>query len=299
MADNSPSKLMATTITSQNQFHPYGRHLGKQPLLKPQPVEGKRISGTTRQPLQAIPNGLSFAGGTSLFPPAGRNVMGPLCTNVLDTEKHRPVAGMKKCKTDQDENLRKETNEAAQETMLTIPRNTVDFGPVGSKRASAGFIEVKSSFTLDKDGIKSTTSSPDMHNLPISVSNPNSASSGKENADCSTLVEGSGSLNSSFYDKFSSRMEILGSETKSSATKKGILSERYEPWFDFPEYFQEILDYWFEFEGRVKAKPHYMNKQHDITHRMRTILVDWMVEVAIEYEMHDETLHLSVGLIDR
>ena len=42
-----------------------------------------------------------------------------------------------------------------------------------------------------------------------------------------------------------------------------------------------------------------MRKQHDITTSMRSILVDWLVEVAEEYKLHRETLYLSVNYIDR
>ena len=42
-----------------------------------------------------------------------------------------------------------------------------------------------------------------------------------------------------------------------------------------------------------------MKKQPDITYSMRTILVDWLVEVAEEYRLHTETLYLAVSYIDR
>lgn len=42
-----------------------------------------------------------------------------------------------------------------------------------------------------------------------------------------------------------------------------------------------------------------MRKQPDITHNMRSILVDWLVEVAEEYKLHTETLYLAVNCIDR
>ena len=39
--------------------------------------------------------------------------------------------------------------------------------------------------------------------------------------------------------------------------------------------------------------------QRDINPTMRGILVDWLVEVAEEYELHPETLFLTVNFIDR
>jgi cyclin A len=48
-----------------------------------------------------------------------------------------------------------------------------------------------------------------------------------------------------------------------------------------------------------RPKPTYMKKQSDITNSMRSILVDWLVEVSEEYKLHRETLFLAVNYIDR
>jgi hypothetical protein len=42
----------------------------------------------------------------------------------------------------------------------------------------------------------------------------------------------------------------------------------------------------------------YMEMQTDLTPQMRTILVDWLVDVVQEYALSDETLHLAVHYID-
>lgn len=42
-----------------------------------------------------------------------------------------------------------------------------------------------------------------------------------------------------------------------------------------------------------------MTKQPDITFPMRSILVDWLVEVSEEYKLHTETIFLAVNYIDR
>lgn len=44
----------------------------------------------------------------------------------------------------------------------------------------------------------------------------------------------------------------------------------------------------------------YIEKvQKIVTPTMRAILVDWLVEVAVEYKLLSDTLHLSVSYIDR
>ena len=42
-----------------------------------------------------------------------------------------------------------------------------------------------------------------------------------------------------------------------------------------------------------------MDHQSDINSAMRTILVDWLIEVADEYKLQDETLFLCVQYVDR
>ena len=53
------------------------------------------------------------------------------------------------------------------------------------------------------------------------------------------------------------------------------------------------------FQARHRPKAGYMKKQLDITYSMRSILVDWLVEVAEEYRLQTETLYLAVSYIDR
>nr|XP_037276865.1 G2/mitotic-specific cyclin-A-like [Rhipicephalus microplus] len=66
-----------------------------------------------------------------------------------------------------------------------------------------------------------------------------------------------------------------------------------------PEYAKDIFAYLKELEVRLACKANYMKKQPDITSTMRTILVDWLVEVAEEYQLHNETLFLAVSYVDR
>lgn len=80
---------------------------------------------------------------------------------------------------------------------------------------------------------------------------------------------------------------------------RGILVERFTPLFDFPEYSTEILKYWGHMERKFKVKWDYMERQSGISHKMRTILIDWLVEVVNEYDLTEEALHLAVNYMDR
>lgn len=69
--------------------------------------------------------------------------------------------------------------------------------------------------------------------------------------------------------------------------------------FEVKEYQADILEYLKEAETRNRPKHGYMRKQPDLTYQMRTILVDWLVEVCEEYKLQSETLCLAVSYIDR
>lgn len=64
-------------------------------------------------------------------------------------------------------------------------------------------------------------------------------------------------------------------------------------------YAQEIYEHMRDLELRSRPNPNYMSKQEDITYGMRSILVDWLVDVNGEYNMQPETLYLSVNYIDQ
>ncbi|XP_059061933.1 cyclin-A2-like [Achroia grisella] len=72
-----------------------------------------------------------------------------------------------------------------------------------------------------------------------------------------------------------------------------------EMFFHVVDYRQDIYDYMRELEVKNRANPRYMRKQPDITQMMRSILIDWLVEVCDEYNQQSETLHLAVSYVDR
>jgi len=48
-----------------------------------------------------------------------------------------------------------------------------------------------------------------------------------------------------------------------------------------------------------RPRPDYMQRRTDINVTMRMILVDWLVQVAEDYELQRETLFLAVNFVDR
>jgi len=66
-----------------------------------------------------------------------------------------------------------------------------------------------------------------------------------------------------------------------------------------PEYAKDVYLYLRQIENKNKPKWNYMSKQTEVTHSMRSILIDWLVEVATEYKLQSETLHLTISYVDR
>ncbi|KAL9471535.1 hypothetical protein ACSS6W_009476 [Trichoderma asperelloides] len=65
------------------------------------------------------------------------------------------------------------------------------------------------------------------------------------------------------------------------------------------EYGEEIFEYLRELEIKMLPNPHYMEMQTEIHWSMRTVLMDWLVQVHHRFNLLPETLFLTVNYIDR
>ncbi|CAL8471815.1 g11357 [Coccomyxa elongata] len=66
------------------------------------------------------------------------------------------------------------------------------------------------------------------------------------------------------------------------------------------DYVHSIMDHLFQSERKRRPLASYMaTVQRDIHANMRGILVDWLVEVALEYKLVSDTLFLAISYIDR
>ncbi|PSR94359.1 cyclin-like protein [Coniella lustricola] len=66
------------------------------------------------------------------------------------------------------------------------------------------------------------------------------------------------------------------------------------------EYGEEIFEYMRELEERMRPNPHYMDEmQIEIKWSMRSILMDWLVQVHNRFALLPETLFLTVNYVDR
>jgi len=65
------------------------------------------------------------------------------------------------------------------------------------------------------------------------------------------------------------------------------------------EYTQDIYSVLSSEERSRMVSPGYMESQPDLNSKMRAILVDWLVEVAMKYKLKPETLFVAVNVVDR
>jgi hypothetical protein len=64
-------------------------------------------------------------------------------------------------------------------------------------------------------------------------------------------------------------------------------------------YVQDMYEHFRNKEVHTSVRPVYLEDQQFINERMRSILVDWLVEVHLKFKLVPETLYLTVNLIDR
>lgn len=61
----------------------------------------------------------------------------------------------------------------------------------------------------------------------------------------------------------------------------------------------EITDTFLQRERSLPRNTNYLAAQTEINEKMRLILVDWLVDVALKFKLHAETFFLAVDLMDR
>lgn len=92
---------------------------------------------------------------------------------------------------------------------------------------------------------------------------------------------------------------LLAEIERPSCTNEKTREELEQELIELPDYSPSIFEHLKSVEPMYAPKANFMENQSDINSPMRSILIDWLIEVADEYKLHDETLFLCVQYIDR
>lgn len=65
------------------------------------------------------------------------------------------------------------------------------------------------------------------------------------------------------------------------------------------EYVKDIYSYLQHLEKKFSMPENYLAQQKEVTPKMRTVLIDWLNEVHLQFHLFTETYYLTVGIIDR
>ena len=111
------------------------------------------------------------------------------------------------------------------------------------------------------------------------------------------------SNNNSLADEGDSIFQQQNSPKLNSYQYTGVTDEIDEHDKDDPlacyHYCEDIIESYREKEVIFSVRPGYMERQPELNERMRTILVDWLIEVHHKFRMVPETIYLAVNIVDR
>ncbi|XP_055534319.1 G2/mitotic-specific cyclin-A [Wyeomyia smithii] len=224
-------------------------------------------------------------GAATKQPQVQRSTFGVLNNVVGNKNTDAPAGGEKATLKDLKNKIKPLVNNAKtkpEENSITANQAKAVFKPVEPFKTFQVYAESKENIAKDGAGIKKDDSLVDAKREPLQE---------LKNAE---LLETPMSVGESF-----SPMSVDKSVTLLEADISLAPRNDRDRFFEVEEYQSDILTYLMEAEKRHRPKPAYMKKQPDINHSMRTILVDWLVEVSEEYRLQGETLCLAISYIDR
>lgn len=120
-----------------------------------------------------------------------------------------------------------------------------------------------------------------------------------------TLVFGGESQVKRRNEDFEDEVFLSTVEDESTAFHTAqCVPEQFEPrndetLFCHSDYDKDIYLYMRDRELSLRPSSRYLSKQTDISSEMRYILIDWLADVTIEYDLSLECLHLAVSIVDR
>lgn len=171
--------------------------------------------------------------------------------------------------------------EAGVSTTLVKPKQVAEANTRTSRRISNDFEKTEESLYVSA-----------LEDIPSDVSRFSTA-------DKTSSSSSDGTLSPQSSEDGQSESEVF-TEAIGSRLPLGVDDFDKENWNDpyqVSNYAQHIFEYLKGREHHYKIKD-YMSEQSEISKWMRSLLVDWMVEVQESFELNHETLYLAVKIVD-
>ncbi|KAI7597837.1 hypothetical protein KC319_g23112, partial [Hortaea werneckii] len=99
-------------------------------------------------------------------------------------------------------------------------------------------------------------------------------------------------------DKTLKELEAARCFVEATRTPEDIEDEEWDMSM-VAQYGDEIFSYMRNLEKRMAPNPRYMEQQQEIQWSMRSVLIDWVIQVHGRFNLLPETLFLTVNYIDR
>ena len=115
----------------------------------------------------------------------------------------------------------------------------------------------------------------------------------------SSILNTSENLHPRTKPQMTSRQRTFGTDLTNQTTHYKIDSIDIKNPSYLGEYAVDIYNHLHQTESDFSAKAGYMVVQENINEKMRSILIDWLVEVHHKFKLAEETLFLTVNIIDR
>ncbi|XP_019183229.1 PREDICTED: putative cyclin-B3-1 isoform X3 [Ipomoea nil] len=148
------------------------------------------------------------------------------------------------------------------------------------------------------------TSSPSKYVAPKFSKQPSEEVPSKNNHDLVTsesniLTRRASVRRKSFTSLLMTRPKQLKEQT--GHTKQEFLPNIYDNsnHLDVSEYVDDIYQYYWVMEAQSHPLKSYMEFQTEITPQMRGILINWLIEVHLKFDLMQETLFLMVTILDQ
>ncbi|KAL1556028.1 putative cyclin-B3-1 isoform X4 [Salvia divinorum] len=121
----------------------------------------------------------------------------------------------------------------------------------------------------------------------------------EEDMSNSTVQRRKSDRRNSFISSLMSRSKLLKECNK--VTSQGALPDIYDDrnHLEVYDYVDDIYEYYWVMEAQNPSLKNYLESQKDIAPQMRGILINWLIEVHQRFELMEETLFLTITLLDR